>query len=791
MAKIADIFSSTDAKSRILIIVVAIAVVVGIVVLGSKMLGGGPKGAGQAKLAGAPSLQSIPGGQLTPEYQRALMESNQQQAQQAQLSGTSAIPTMVNVPTQAPPSAPATGNCTVSCPGDEAINVADDINGLVRDGKLSAADANQLLALAKQNVSVSDYAAALDDMVKAGKLTPEQARKLLENYKKQHSNAVVAQSAQAMDAMIKSGQLSLAVANDLLALQKQHVSPEEYEAELNRLVKEGKLSPAAAAQLLAQYKQQQVQAAVEESGSLLKKMAKTGQIAPDVADSLLALQKRNVPVSDYEAELNRLVAEGKMTPATAAKLLEQYRLQRTGVNASNEAAATVGPAGTLNALVASEQAKSAAEINDLVNSGQLSSESAQQLLDLQKQNVSPEEYAKALDALVKAGKLSPDAARRLKESYDKLSSLRSQAKSLIGLQAKGAPVPTYKEELSHGVEKKIFSPATAADLLQQYQAVANQPPVAPPPGVLPEFNSKLPGAENFAILQQRIAAENAARPAGAASNTAAEESQFAEQVAAADAEAAKARQQRIQELMNAMSAQAQTLVASWQPPRMEYKGGSDDSKKKAAGGESAQQSGSGANATSGAAKSVESNKPALIKAGTILFAVLTTAVDSDYPDTPVMATIVSGDMKGAILLGKLALAQGQDKVSLNFTMMNRDDWIKTKSVSAFAIDPDTARTVIASNVDHHYMLRYGTMFASSFVAGYANGISQSGSTSSSGIFGTSSTHPQLSPGEKIAVGLGQVGTAFGTALQSYVNTPTTVKVNSGVGLGILFMSDVT
>jgi intracellular multiplication protein IcmE len=144
-----------------------------------------------------------------------------------------------------------------------------------------------------------------------------------------------------------------------------------------------------------------------------------------------------------------------------------------------------------------------------------------------------------------------------------------------------------------------------------------------------------------------------------------------------------------------------------------------------------------------------------------------------------------------VVMGKLALAQGQDKVSLNFTLMNMDSWDKGKNVTAFAIDPDTARTVMASNVNYHYMLRYGTMFASSFVTGYANGISQSGSTTSSGIFGTTNTHPQLSPGEKIAVALGQVGTTFGTALANYVNTPTTVKVNSGVGLGILFMADVT
>ena len=165
-------------------------------------------------------------------------------------------------------------------------------------------------------------------------------------------------------------------------------------------------------------------------------------------------------------------------------------------------------------------------------------------------------------------------------------------------------------------------------------------------------------------------------------------------------------------------------------------------------------------------------------------------MDSDYPDTPVMATIVQGPYKGAKLLGKLSLAQGKDKVSLNFTSMDMEAWPQTKDISAFAIDPDTARTVLASNVDYHYMKRYGAMMAAAFVQGYSSAITQAG-TSTTGIFGTSTSHPELSPTDKIAVGIGQVGTTMGQAISSYINTPTTVKVNSGVGIGILFASAVT
>jgi polyhydroxyalkanoate synthesis regulator phasin len=838
--KISEYFSRANTKTRVLILVGSIIAIGGIFFVGIKMLGG-KQLEGAAKVASAPSLQSVPGGQLTPEYYRALMKANAQTAQQAQMTGSSAVPTLVNVP-QEQSAPPPTANCTVMCPDSDAVTVTDDINALLKDGKLSQAEANQLLGLANKNVPVSEYASYLNDLVKSGKLTPEQARKLLETYKKQHANNAIAESARTMDALIKSGQVPLEVGAQLLALQKNNVTPAEYEAELNKLVREGKISPAVAAQLLAQYTQQKARQAAEENSSLLMDMVKSGQLSPEVADKLLSLQARNVPVADYAAELNRLVAEGKITPAMAAKLLAQYSAQRSAI----------GPAGTLNKLVTNEEAANTANINNLAGqgshaeldslerSGQISHEDAAALLDLQKSNVSPEEYnakldalvksgkisaataaklraaylarsgkispqdaaalldlqksnvsseeyGAKLDALVKSGKISAATAEELRANYNKLHAMRAEASKLIGLQNNNASVSQYGGQLSHGVQTKVWNPETAAGLLQQYQALVTNVPVPPPSGVS-TVDTSIPGAENFAILQQRLAQQQASGTPIAA-GSAIDQGQFLAAEAAAEAEAAKLRQERIQNLMSAMSGQAQSLISSWQAPTMSHKAGGSEDKKKIPGALGTQ----AGNANIGKAgdKNAEPQGPPLIKAGSILFAILTTAVDSDYPDTPVMATIVSGEFKGAVLLGKLALATGQDKVSLNFNLFNKDSWDKSKTVNAFAIDPDTARTVLASNVDHHYMLRYGTMFASSFVTGYANGISQSGSTTSSGIFGTSSTHPQLSPGEKIAIGLGQVGTTFGNAIATYVNTPATVKVNSGVALGILFMSDVT
>ena len=113
-------------------------------------------------------------------------------------------------------------------------------------------------------------------------------------------------------------------------------------------------------------------------------------------------------------------------------------------------------------------------------------------------------------------------------------------------------------------------------------------------------------------------------------------------------------------------------------------------------------------------------------------------------------------------------------------------------VSAVAIDPDTARTALASDVDHHYLQRYGSLFASAFLEGYGSAVQQSGSTVTNSIFGGSSTaYGSLSGIEEVAAGLGQVGQEWGSQLGDVLDRPNTIVVHSGVGLGILFLNDVT
>lgn len=765
-----EAFAKMDAKTRLFFVSAGIAVVIVAIYFAVRIFGGGETATGPSRVAGAPQgLQSVPGSQLTPEYYRALVQANAQAAQQAQISGGSAVPTLINVPGQAFPQ--STTNCTIICPGDESCDVPSQIADMVRSGAFSQDDANKFLDLVKSNVLPDEFMAALNDGMKQNKLSPDTARKLLDCYRKQYASALIAASGRVMDGLIKSGQLPLDVANQLLELQRKKASVADYAAALQRLVAAGKISPEVAAQLLAQYQKQQ-QAELAKTGALqLQQMAKAGQITPDVANQLLGLQKQNVPVDQYAATLQRLVAEGKLTPEAAAKLLAQYQKQHIGGSAA------------IDGLVSAHEKQAADDLAALVKSGAISQDVADGLLALQKKNVTPEEYQAYLARLVKEGKLTPEQAQQLLAQYKKLYAVRQEAARLKALQGNNASLDDYANELKQAVQAGILTPDEAAKLYQDYQNVLT-PPTAPG---LAGVDTSIPGSADFAKLQQRLSQQQL--PAAVPVDTS---QQF--QTVAADTSAAdqQARLDRIRAMQAAMSQQAQDLLSkAWATPMMVYRAGTPESVKKA----STTTDVTDTTTTTTVPGSVPGSQPPLgppiIKAGTILFAVLDTTLDSDYPDTPAMATIVSGQFKGAKLLGRMNVVKDKDRMAITFTLMNMDNWLTGKNINAFAIDPDTARTAMASSVDNHYFLRYGGLFAASFLSGYANAIMNSGSTNVTGIFGTSTTRSAFSPGEKIATGLGQFGTAITNNMQQKLNIQPTIKVNAGVGLGILFMADVT
>jgi len=157
-----------------------------------------------------------------------------------------------------------------------------------------------------------------------------------------------------------------------------------------------------------------------------------------------------------------------------------------------------------------------------------------------------------------------------------------------------------------------------------------------------------------------------------------------------------------------------------------------------------------------------------------------------------MATVELGPYKGAKLLGSLQPTGKYAKgVALRFTTMTMPQYKSSISITAYAIDPDTARTAVASDVDHHYLMRYGTLFASSFLSGYGQAIESSGQTTVNSQFGgNTQTLSDLNNKDKFLYALGNVGTQAGNEMGDLFHRPATITVNSGTGIGILYMQDV-
>ena len=260
-------------------------------------------------------------------------------------------------------------------------------------------------------------------------------------------------------------------------------------------------------------------------------------------------------------------------------------------------------------------------------------------------------------------------------------------------------------------------------------------------------------------------------------------------------------QQQEQKIAQAMQSQAQQLMASWGgsgavTSQQYVQGTAATQANSSQNGEGSSKGQGSASNQSGEDNGQDSQAP-IIKAGDILFAVLNTSIDSDEPG-PVMATVVSGTYKDSKLLGRMQKTtalpgtNGPTRVVLNFTTMSIPNAENSLSISAVAIDPDTARTALASNVDHHYLQRYGSLFASAFLEGYGSAVQQAGSTVTNTVFGGSTqTYASLSGIEEITAGLGQVGQEWGSQLGDVLNRPNTITVNAGIGLGILFLSDAS
>lgn len=178
----------------------------------------------------------------------------------------------------------------------------------------------------------------------------------------------------------------------------------------------------------------------------------------------------------------------------------------------------------------------------------------------------------------------------------------------------------------------------------------------------------------------------------------------------------------------------------------------------------------------------------IAKAGTIFHAVLETGINSDEP-SPVLAKIVSGDLKGSRIIGNM-VTSGK-KVVVEFSTLSMPNMSTSIKFKAVAVDPATARTGLASDVDNHYFLKYGLLLAATFLGGYADAVSQQ-NTQTSVSNGTVVVSRNNFSNQQLAMqGFGSVGKELANETrQNTQNLKPTITVNSGIAIGILLMEDL-
>ena len=177
-----------------------------------------------------------------------------------------------------------------------------------------------------------------------------------------------------------------------------------------------------------------------------------------------------------------------------------------------------------------------------------------------------------------------------------------------------------------------------------------------------------------------------------------------------------------------------------------------------------------------------------LKAGSVMFATLDTSINSNE-DTPIMASIVSGPLKGSKLLGKFVRVD--KKVKLQFNLLNIPSQPKSTPMNAVAIDPDTARTAVSGQVDNHYLLRYGSLFASAFLAGISDAVLKGNSETQCIGFTCITSHNSFNTGQAALAGAGEVGKQYSNIMKGNFTMPPTIKVAGGAGIGVLLMQDLT
>ena len=179
--------------------------------------------------------------------------------------------------------------------------------------------------------------------------------------------------------------------------------------------------------------------------------------------------------------------------------------------------------------------------------------------------------------------------------------------------------------------------------------------------------------------------------------------------------------------------------------------------------------------------------PILIKAGTQLFAVSDLALSSDYLGPVSLSILEAGPLYRAKLLG--SMVHLEDKMRLELTRMVLASG-EEFSVNAVALDLKTTYAAVASNVDHHYLSRFGWWGFGTVLSAVGNATQLVAQQVLRNNDGSVTETVSLTAQQQALIALGGIGSEIGNLMSDQINQPTTVHIDLHEELGVFFLATV-
>lgn len=257
------------------------------------------------------------------------------------------------------------------------------------------------------------------------------------------------------------------------------------------------------------------------------------------------------------------------------------------------------------------------------------------------------------------------------------------------------------------------------------------------------------------------------------------------QTVAPDADADASRAEAIQALAEAMAAQMQSILEKrTQPRELKHRNMTDENWLRELLSE---EEAALAEADEGDEADDESIEVILYPAGRIAYAQILTEANSDVPG-PVLAQIASGPLAGSRVLG--SFTKTKELLTIKFSTVVVDG--VSIGINAVAVDPKTTLPAMATDVDHHYLMRVALPMAAAFVEGLASAISESGLTTVTVEGDTVAEETEdTSTEQEVASGIQEAGEKLREILDETADDiEVTVRVEAGTPIGILFLEPV-